>query len=340
MLRPLLSELWVEVEIEAKSNLLVKDGRYTQEAKQKWRSEELVTDAQLEHAPHFVFVSRNDIAALQNVVRNPQRTMNSLDYYLPSASVRGAWRSHLEKVLRSLDANPKICDPMATKDSDAARADRACSKRLVGEDRQPEHPYRDSCPVCRVFGSTAHASRLSFSDGKKIAGTAALVDNVAISRQTGSVISPFKSLVLQEAKFSLEMRLRNFELWQVALLAHLFDDLQAKRVPLGSGKNKGFGVVEARAARMMVSYYGNAPAGDALHGLRALVADAKQATEHGLRDEAAVDMSGICTTGEGGSLWRREIEVTNVAEFWSRVKPRFSRSVWEGLPGMAPGAVA
>ena len=331
MLRPLLSELTIQVEIEGTSNLLVKDGRYHQDQKQEW-----CTPEQRKAAPDFMFVSRNDLERLKQAARDPKGHMSTLDYYLPGASVRGAWRSHLEKVLRSLD-DTKICDPMATKDADMARPDRACSARLVLHD-QPlvDHPYRDSCPVCKLFGSTAQASRLAISDGVKTAGNAVMVDNVAISRQTGSVISPFKSIVLHGARFSLEMRLRNFELWQVGLLGHLFDDLEAKRVPLGSGKNKGFGVVQAHAASMKVAYYGRPLTESKLYGLRELLADPKRAAAYGLLEEESVDVSGIASDGEGGSRWRKGFQIATAAQFWQLVKPRFNRAAWESLPGPRP----
>ena len=337
MLRPLLSELTIQVEIEAKSNLLIKDGRYTQETKKEWCSVE-----ERKKAPDSIFVSHSELDGLKALARDPAK-MNALDYYIPGASVRGAWRSHLEKVLRSLDDTPKVCDPMASKDTDAQRLDRSCSMRLVNKDERVEHPYRNSCPVCKLFGSTAQASRLSFSDGERLpkgekkAGRAMMVDNVAISRQTGSVISPFKSVVLREAKFSLNMRLRNFELWQVGLLGHLFDDLQAKRVPLGSGKNKGFGVVEARGTSMTVSYYKPSP-GMQLQGLHTLVNNAARSAEYGLAAEEAVDLPGIAANAENGTLWRTDLTVAKPAEFWPLVKPRFSREVWDKLNGL--GALA
>ncbi len=346
MLRPLLSELTIRVEIESKSNLLIKDGRYTQKEKDEWCQGD---QAQQKAAPSFIFVSRNRIEELKNVALNIGGELNRLDYYLPGASVRGAWRSHLEKVLRSLD-NEKVCDPMASKKEDAGRVDVACSSRLMKGDERDPHPYLNSCPVCKLFGSTAHGSRLAISDGERMptvrkekgkeagekTGTAILVDNVAISRQTGSVISPFKSVTLHGAKFALEMRLRNFELWQVGLLGHLFDDLQARRVPLGSGKNKGFGVVEAKATKMNVVYYGSAPAQRKLYGLRERLREEereRRAAEYGLKAEEPVDVSGISKAGEGETLWRRDFMITDPAAFWNLVKPRFSRMVWDGLTG-------
>ena len=91
MLRPLLSELTIQVEIEGKSNLLVKDGRFTLKQKVEWG----LTADERTAAPSFVFVSRNDLETLRKLALKPQAQMNKMVYYLPGASVRGAWRSHL-----------------------------------------------------------------------------------------------------------------------------------------------------------------------------------------------------------------------------------------------------
>src|SRR5207244_846991 len=148
--------------------------------------------------PSAIPISRAGIEKLCEVLTGPDpaEAARSLLFYLPGASVRGAWRSHLEKVLRSLDSEPKICDPLIQKeDGRPAGPYEACSSVLVNkEDERVDFPYSISCPICRLFGNTAQASRLSFADADCHNATPILVDNIAISRQTGAVLAPFKAL--------------------------------------------------------------------------------------------------------------------------------------------------
>ena len=99
MLRRAVNELEITVRIKADSYLLIKDGR---DPKQERK----------EGIPSAIFVSRSPIEVLREAVRNEAK-YNCPDYYLPGGSVRGAWRAHLEKVLRSLEGEPTVCDPLS-----------------------------------------------------------------------------------------------------------------------------------------------------------------------------------------------------------------------------------
>ncbi len=317
MLRTAVNELAIEVLIEAESYLLIKDGRYEKTEKRKG-----VATA--------VFISRSPEQCVREAAE--RRCYGALEFYLPGSSVRGAWRSHLEKVLRSLDQEAKVCDPLIHEKQEGRTpgAYESCSAVLEEKDRPPvEHPYRYSCPVCRLFGNTAQASRLRISDGTLIAGTPVEIDNAAIMRQTGTVKSPFRTVGLKGAKFSLTLRLRNFELWQVGLLGHLFDDLEQGRVPLGYGKNKGLGRVKARATKITVTYFGSADlaADGKLRGLGEIL-DQEVRGRYSMEATTAPE---VLTRASESGLWRHTRQVTDIRGFWKQVKPCFNQETWNGF---------
>ena len=77
-------------------------------------------------------------------------------------------------------------------------------------------------------------------------------EHVRINRRTGAVGgAPLKFFALQETRFHVDVRLRNFELSHLAMLGMLLTDLKLSNVPLGSGKNKGYGKVRATVDREM-----------------------------------------------------------------------------------------
>lgn len=338
MLRQAVNEIEITVEIQGHGHLLVKDGRYDKVVKNNWApgpsDEAKKLRAKL---PDMIFISHTPLDALQE--KFVRKEYDGIDYYIPGSSIRGSWRSHLEKVLRSL--GNKVCDPLSKETDDLE----SCSTLLVNDQRErPPFPYSHSCPVCRLFGNTATASRLLFSDATKLGGTPEMVDNVAISRQTGSVLAPFKSVALRDARFTFDLRLRNFELWQVGLLAHLFTDLAQQRVPLGSGKNKGFGQVTAKATSIGISYFGlGDPWNDGkLKGLAELLNTAQPGI-HG-PDPHDYDLKSgsppvivAAPVQAKSSLWRhtRAVPVESIPNFWTNTKPCFNEELWNQMPDLS-----
>jgi hypothetical protein len=348
MLRQSVNELAITVKILGGPVLLVKDGRFNDDLKQKWLPDK--RDVGRKKAPSAIPISRNSPAELESAVSSfaekvrkdlpdPLDAFRSLAFYLPGSSIRGAWRAHLEKALRSLDDEPKVCDPLISdEDPGPAQPYQACSKVLVNDkDERVAVPYHDSCPVCRLFGNTAQASRLSFSDAELILPIElAELDNVAISRQTGAVHSPFKALGLRNAKATLKLRLRNFELWQAGLLGHLFDDLSKGMVPLGSGKNKGWGSNTAAATSIRLTSFGQDRLSDGkVRGLAEIPGNGDRYKAYGFApasEPPAIQARRI----EGESaLWRHVYEINDIPAFWRSVKPCFNEKFWDGMPLLA-----
>ena len=246
MLRQAINELSIELELRTESPLLVKEGRLTDDV----RNSIAPTDQKRQqYLPHAIPVSRSPDRAMRGAIRESvdQRNIlaganavSKLAFYIPGTSLRGPWRAYLERNLRSLDppAAPRVCDPFA---GEVGRVDRSCSKtleKLVDK----RLAYARSCPVCRLFGSTAQAGRLGISDAELAPGSDPKIeirDMVAIKRSTGSVENKFQFFALGGAGFTGKIRLRNFELVQVRLLAELIEAIP--KIPIGSGKGKGFG---------------------------------------------------------------------------------------------------
>ncbi len=215
--------------------------------------------------------------------------------YLPGSSLKGVFRSYAEKIVRTVGG--RCCDPFDTS---------FCGKRL---ERQHDGPtiYRDSCSVCRLFGSTAMASRVRFQDAYPAGDVRTEVrTSVAIDRRKGSVAQgPFDLEVVSGATFRTEIQVRNFELWQLGLLALVLRDLRAGWIPLGFGKSRGLGQVDAEIGPLTVRYPGvlrmgselrsadgAAPlAGGRLYGIGAL-ATGDDCTAYGLDEADAVPVGG------------------------------------------------
>ena len=68
--------------------------------------------------------------------------------------------------------------------------------------------------------------------------------------------SPFNLEVVTRGTFRATLRLRNYQLWQVGLLAVALRDLGEGRVPIGFGKSKGFGRVALSYQSLEVAYPG------------------------------------------------------------------------------------
>jgi CRISPR-associated RAMP protein (TIGR02581 family) len=207
----------------------------------------------------------------------PVRTYRNGEWqvYLPGSSLKGVVRSHLEKICRTL--NPQVvCDPFTrTADVCEVRGGRltcpqfpevACGDKfelrekgeLRVEDRtwhrakskvSSAAAYRDSCPACRLFGSTSFIGRLSITDAYLTdagPGRTETRDGVGIDRLTGGAAHGAKfelETVSSGVSFETQILLRNFECWQLGMLLVAIADLHDGLVHVGSGRSRGLGAV-------------------------------------------------------------------------------------------------
>jgi CRISPR-associated RAMP protein (TIGR02581 family) len=206
--------------------------------------------------------------------------------FIPGSSLKGVFRSHLEKIIRTIDADNKtlVCVPykMSEKpDKEFLKAQNcniSCgekflyrqkknewSKKNENESPPPSHiVYKESCPICRLFGSFFFKGRISISDGyltKDGMNTYILEtrDGVAIDRFTGGAATKsgakFQIQVVTNGEFETTMTVRNFELWQLGLLGMLITDLQNETIQLGSGTSRGLGRIKGDVSKLTIRFF-------------------------------------------------------------------------------------
>lgn len=171
--------------------------------------------------------------------------------YLPGSSLKGVIRSHCERLARTAQGQggPELsCDPLG---------DRGCGRRLERErELTPPEKHRRSCFVCRLFGNTAVAGHFLIADAHPVGECRTEERNgVAIDRVFGSVaVGPFNYETVTGGEFRTELRVKNFTLSQLGLLALALRDLAAERVRLGFAKSRGMGLVTARVEELTLRY--------------------------------------------------------------------------------------
>jgi CRISPR-associated protein Csm3 len=171
--------------------------------------------------------------------------------YLPGSTIKGVLRSHAERLLLGQGLS-QVCTPVGRDGS-----------RCVVRQQAPKAVSRAQCPVCRIFGSLSQAGRLQLGDAfpwplegadgerrqaKERANRTERRFQVGIDREIGSAQDSalFDLEVVVDGCFETVGQLRNFELWQLGLLAQLVADLDQGFCAVGAGKSRGLGQMSAR----------------------------------------------------------------------------------------------
>ncbi len=226
MLKALVNDARLRLDITTKGPLLIKSG--------------------------FATVIGADMAPVQTYRRDGKE-----EIYLPGSSLKGVFRSHIEKVVNSIQ--PQVaCNPLSRRNEQDTRDERhlyrvSCGTRF--NDKTPQHKvYAESCPACRLFGSTSFSSRIAIEDAYltgNAVGKEKLVehrDGIAIDRLTGGTSPGAKfdlEAVTAETTFTTTLHLRNFEIWQLGMLFVFIQDMEDELIRLGSGRSRGLGKVKA-----------------------------------------------------------------------------------------------
>lgn len=188
------------------------------------------------------------------------------EVFIPGSSLKGVFRSHLEKIICSLKAGV-VCYPFEgneNKQTDLEQRKRdyrdSCGgmfnqyikrgdemRKLVEE--RTDLVYRASCPACRLFGSTSFIGRVAIGDAYLV-GEAfkELRDGVGIDRLTGGASHSAKfelEVVSTGVSFETDIHLRNFEIWQLGMLFIVLQDLEDELIHIGSGRSRGLGRITA-----------------------------------------------------------------------------------------------
>lgn len=188
--------------------------------------------------------------------RNGQR-----EVFFPGTSLKGVVRSHLEKVSRTLNEKA-ICNPF-----DKTFCGEKLQERKRREFKNNPLPndlaYRESCPICRLFGSTFYTGRISISDAYLTEPNRPLPtelrDGVGIDRLTGGAAHGAKfdlEAVSSDVAFETQVYLRNFEVWQLGMLLLAVKDMADGLIRLGSGTSRGFGNIAGTVSKVTVNHLG------------------------------------------------------------------------------------
>ncbi len=130
-----------------------------------------------------------------------------------------------------------------------------------GEDSNPL-VYQDSCPACRLFGSTFFIGRISVQDAY-LTGAEGVTqytekrDGVGIDRFSGGAAKGalFNSLVVSAGvSFQTEVYLRNFEIWQLGAVMLILQDMEDELIRVGSGRSRGLGHIRGTAKQVNIQY--------------------------------------------------------------------------------------
>ncbi len=273
-----LNELTLHAVLEPAGPLLIKSGR------------ESGADPTL---PDMNFVRTN------HPDHKDQRTI-----YLPGSSLKGAIRSHVERIIRTVRGeNREICCDPLSRDS----CDRRLSRMKI---QSTAHEYRELCLACRIFGHTVHASHFISADAYPTEPINELPvrQGVAINRFSGGVgFGPFEMETAVSGLFQLRLALQNFEVWQVGLLALAMRDMSEGRLLLGFGKSRGFGKVTMIFTHLEIAYpgrFGNFDPTAKILGMGALASDLEK--DYGLVGSGdAYDLPAGGRLVEGSADWGR-----------------------------------
>ncbi|WP_449245335.1 RAMP superfamily CRISPR-associated protein [Desulfobacca acetoxidans] len=253
MLKRLVNECRFTLTIETKGPFIIREGRLKKAETEEEKAKKVKGDP--------------DSLPIRRVWHdNRQDFQKNQEYYLPGTSLRGVMRSHLERIVRTLLPNPPVCcDPLSPTDPEMG-----CSTwfgNLKAKKQPPGFAYSHACVVCRLFGCTGQASRIRIADSPTVqvpADKLSYRDHIGIDRFTGGVCSGanFRDLVIEAGvKFQNAILIRNFELWQLGLLAYVIRDFYCWEdglIRMGYGKTKGYGQVQGVVGDIIISYYGQA----------------------------------------------------------------------------------
>lgn len=188
------------------------------------------------------------------------------EVFLPGSSLKGVFRSHLEKIICSLKPGV-VCYPFEGNEERQADLEQrqrdyreSCGgmfNRYMKQGDEQRHlveertdlVYRASCPTCRLFGSTGFIGRIAIGDAYLVGDAIKEQrDGVGIDRLTGGASHGAKfelEVVSTGVSFETGIHLRNFEIWQLGMLFVVLQDFADELISIGSGRSRGLGRVTA-----------------------------------------------------------------------------------------------
>ena len=189
------------------------------------------------------------------------------EVFLPGSSLKGVFRSHLEKIACSL--KPRVvCYPFEGNEDKQADLEQrrrdyrdSCGgmfNQVARNDRdrrwleeRSDLVYAASCPACRLFGSTGFIGRVAIGDAYLASDSNEIKeqrDGIGIDRLTGGASHGAKfelEVVSSGVAFETDIHLRNYEVWQLGMIFAVLQDMQDELIRVGSGRSRGLGKVKA-----------------------------------------------------------------------------------------------
>lgn len=185
----------------------------------------------------------------QDAAATDQPVMRNADGqpFLPGSSIKGAMRSAIEAVLRSLDRDDlRACDLFAE----------PCIEHERDRDIPLEEVLEKICTTCSLFGSPFLAGRLFVHDapwlGEGMAKTE-LRDGVGIDRDSGTARRGIKfdtEVVPPGHRFRLSLVLENADEIRLALVLQTLEMLRNGEIPLGGMTTRGLGTVRLESVEL------------------------------------------------------------------------------------------
>lgn len=262
-------------------------------------------------------------------------------YYFPGSSLKGVLRSHLERIARTLrpgsvclpyydDPSRKSSIPVEEEQNSLSCGYR--SRRGQGQDTASA-AYADSCAACRLFGSLKFGGRFSIGDAYPLPGHTPALESrngVGINRFTGGTVPGvlFDLQVLVGGRFKADLRLANFELWQLAAVNLLLFDLTDEMIAVGSGRSRGLGRVRAAIDSYQLAYMRPI---EHLSGMYQL-ASAAERQQYRLHDWAPADPIALPTPEPRGLRQQYDLSA-DWSERLAALTPSFEAFLqWSGWP--------
>lgn len=183
--------------------------------------------------------------------------------FLPGSSLKGVFRSHAERIARTIK-DGIVCIPYQDQRDAGNYSDVFCGnkfrlRRRFGVVFSNQEFYHDSCPACRLFGSTDFIGRFAISDAYLTNPEDQQIerrDGVGIDRFTGGAAhgAKFELEVVTSGAFQTKVHLRNFEIWQLGMVAAVLKDFQDELIRIGSGKSRGLGKVKGAVTDFTLAF--------------------------------------------------------------------------------------
>jgi CRISPR-associated RAMP protein (TIGR02581 family) len=187
---------------------------------------------------------------------------------IPGASLRGALRAMIERILQSVGGN-RGCVLFAEGTHPtcltAQKKEKQREKEKLAEKEFATYLLDTGlCDICKLFGSPWLASKLRVSDSRPPAGENPMTQmrhGVGIDRDTGTARDQIKfdfEVLEPEQKFSFQVEVENANGKDFALLGILLTQMRQQGIVLGGKKSRGLGRMKLELRE--VRYFDNSPA--------------------------------------------------------------------------------